>query len=53
MTVAIVESEDWLGDREGKIEKEYVEERLLFYKKFLFILLRKKLLEDSFKINQR
>ena len=35
MTVAVVESENWLGNRDEKINKEKVSERLLFYKNFL------------------
>lgn len=35
MTVAIVDVENWLGDREEKINKEQVAERLLSYKRFL------------------
>nr|WP_321357003.1 PD-(D/E)XK nuclease family protein [uncultured Draconibacterium sp.] len=35
MTVAIVDAENWLGDREKIINKEQVAERLLSYKSFL------------------
>jgi len=35
MTVAIVDAENWLGDKEEKINKERVAERLLSYKSFL------------------
>jgi len=35
MTVAVVDNENWLGDREEKINKEKVAERLLNYKNFL------------------
>lgn len=35
MTVAVVDAENWLGDRNEKINKEKVVERLLSYKNFL------------------
>ena len=35
MTVAVIESSDWLGDTNKEINKEIVTEKLLKYKKFL------------------
>ncbi len=35
MTIALVDSKDWLGDMEEKIDKEKVVGRLLEYKKFI------------------
>ncbi|MBC8181497.1 PD-(D/E)XK nuclease family protein [candidate division KSB1 bacterium] len=35
MTVAVVDSENWLGDKNEKINKEKVSKQLLYYKNFL------------------
>ena len=35
MTVAIVDCENWLGDKNNLIRKETVKEQLVIYKKFL------------------
>lgn len=41
MTVAIVDSDNWLGNKEEKVVKEQVAERLLFYKKLLLETIKK------------
>jgi PD-(D/E)XK nuclease superfamily len=40
MTIAVVDSENWLGSKDEKVDKWKVKENLLFYKNFLLEILK-------------